>query len=82
MSASFRKDLAFVLTSCAFLLMTACGKKAALPASTEQATPAPPPSSLEEPPGAANGIKLPLDLKLDTGDLDEMAKGAPSARSS
>jgi membrane-bound lytic murein transglycosylase MltF len=59
-------------------LLSACGKKAAPPASTEQAkeqaAPAPPVSSPDEPPAPSTGISLPTNFGRHTDDLDEMVK--------
>lgn len=82
-STSSRQSLATLLL--AALLLTACGKTAAPPTNTEQATqpavapPSPTPgkspvSSPEEPPAPSINVPLPLSYARDTGDLDAMVK--------
>src|SRR5271166_5841788 len=81
-SASFRQALVPVVCVFALLLLVACSKKPAPPASTEQAqqpaAPAPsqaaPISSPDEPPAASGSIDFPKAFGRRTGDLDEMAK--------
>ena len=75
---SSRQALACLLALFAPLGLIACGKKAAPPASTEQAqqqaAPAGPVSSADEPPAASSDIKFGPAFARRTGDLDEMAK--------
>ncbi len=76
---SSRQALAFLLLPLFALLgLIACGKKAESPASTEQAqqqaAPAGPVSSPDEPPAPSSDIKFGPVFARRTGDLDEMAK--------
>jgi len=81
-SISSRHFLRFVLPLSACLLLVACSKKSAPPASSEPAKPqtaatpsAGPISSPDEPPAAAaSGIDFPKAFGRRKGDLDEMAK--------
>jgi membrane-bound lytic murein transglycosylase MltF len=77
--APLRKSLFRVLLL-GLSLSIACGKKeAAPPAKTEQvqqqAAPALPVSSPDEPPAPSSGVELPKAFGRRTGDLDEMVKG-------
>ena len=68
--------LALILPLFAVLLI-ACGKKAASPASVEQAKQAVHTQAIyspDEPPPLLNGIALPKSYRRDTGDLDVMVK--------
>ena len=62
----------------ALLLLIGCGKKAEAPAATEQAqqqaAPAHPVSSPDEPPAPSSDVRLGKVFARRTGDLDEMAK--------
>src|SRR5271165_1083105 len=78
-STSSRQALVSVVTLFVLLPLVACGKKEATPpASTEQAkqqaAPAPPVSSPDEPPAPSSGMVLPTGFARHTGDLDEMVK--------
>ena len=77
-STSSRKALVFVVAASALPLIVSCGKKTATPSNTEQAqqqaAPAQPVSSPDEPPTPSNGIALPTSFGRHTGDLDEMVK--------
>ena len=77
-STSSRQALAFVLSLFALLLLIACGKKAEPSAGTEQAqqqaAPATPVSSPDQPPAPSSGMALGPFFERHTGDLDEMAK--------
>jgi len=75
-STSSLRALVVVLPLFALLLI-ACGKKAASPASVEQAKQVAhtqPIYSPDEPPPPLNGIALPKSYGRDTGDLDVMVK--------
>src|SRR5271157_2345832 len=73
-----RQVLLFVLTLLIVVSWIGCGKKAEPPASTEQAkqqaAPAPPVSSPDQPPAPSSDIAFPAAFGRRTGDLDEMAK--------
>src|SRR5271166_5053144 len=73
-----RQVLLFVLTLLIVVSWVGCGKKAEPPASTEQAkqqaAPAPPVSSPDEPPAPSSSVDFPKAFGRRTGDLDEMAK--------
>lgn len=56
------------------LLLVACSKKAASPASVEHAVHTQPIYSPDEPPPPLKGIALPKSFGRDTGDLDVMVK--------
>src|SRR5271169_4559378 len=62
----------------ALLLLIGCGKKVEAPAATEQAqqqaAPAQPVSSPDEPPAPSSDVRLGKVFARRTGDLDEMAK--------
>jgi membrane-bound lytic murein transglycosylase MltF len=62
----------------AVILLSACGKEAAAPASTAEAKPTgaavAPAASIDQPPPPSIGIALPKGFEHNTGDLDEMAK--------
>src|SRR5271166_6279539 len=77
-STSSRQALAFVLSLFVLLLLIACGKKAEPSAGTEQAqqqaAPATPVSSPDQPPAPSSGMALGPFFERHTGDLDEMAK--------
>ncbi len=74
----YRRALLFGLPFFAFLVLSACSKKAETPAAGEPAKPQAsaslPVSSPEEPPAAAGTIDFPKAFGRRTGDLDEMAK--------
>jgi len=76
---SSRRVLPFVVSVVAFSLLTACGKKEAAPPATtdqaaQQAAPASPISSPDQPPAPSSGIALGPIFARRTGDLDEMVK--------
>jgi membrane-bound lytic murein transglycosylase MltF len=77
-STSSRQALVVALPVFALVLLTACRKGAAPPASTEQAkqqvVPAPPVSSPDEPPAPSNGMVLPASFTRDTSDLNDMVR--------
>ncbi len=78
-STSSRQALAFLFSLLALFPLIACGKKeAAPPAKTEQAQqqapPAEPISSPDEPPAPSSSVALPKAFGRRTGDLDEMVK--------
>ncbi len=76
-SVSLPKALPVMSSLCALLLLFACGKNPAPPASTDQAkqtatrTPA---VSVEQPPAPSNDVVLPIGFGRDTGDLGDMVK--------
>lgn len=77
--SSAKPALRFPLLLFAFLLLIACGKKAALPVNTDQskqaATTAPVSvSAADVPPAPSNGLSLPTSFERDTSDLDHMVK--------
>src|SRR5208283_3904344 len=75
-STSSRQALVFLFPLFALLLLIACGKKETAPPeqAKQQAEPAPPVSSPDQPPAPSNGILLGPVFARRTGDLDEMAK--------
>src|SRR5271167_4836403 len=77
-STPTRRVVVFVLTLSTLLVLISCGKKFEPPASTEQtkqqATPAQPVSSPDQPPAPSSGIRLGPAFARRTGDLDVMAK--------
>src|SRR5215475_9187627 len=77
-STSSRQVLLFALPLFALLLVIACGKKAESPVSMEQtkqqAAPVAVVSSPGEVPVPSSDLVLPVGLKRDPGDLDEMVK--------
>ena len=66
-ATSSRQTLAYVLPLFALLALIGCAKKAASPASTEQAT-------QQAATSPSNGVPLPTSFRRDTRDLDEMVK--------
>jgi hypothetical protein len=77
-STSTSSNKVFVVAGLVLPLIASCGKKTATSANTEQAqqqaAPAQPVSSPDEPPAPSNGMALPTSFGRHTGDLDEMVK--------
>src|SRR5271167_489193 len=73
-----RHVVVFLLTLFALLVLIFCGKKSEAPSTTEQATqqaaPAQPVSSPDEPPAPSSGTAFPKAFGRRSGDLDVMAK--------